>query len=258
MIQQELVKCAVCNKGNEVPVMTSTSHFGACDLDARPPEMFRFTIFLQRCSHCGYVNYDISEGSSSTKEFLDTDMYKTCDGINPASEDAKEYIQYALIKAHNKVESLLNTDETDSSQEDIFWGFLNAAWACDDAAELDPDEDCGLDEECKAYLAQLNPEKCRHDAIECRKRCLDLINGLIVNQVNIEKRETLSGIKADLLRRTGQFDAVIAEYENKVFQNPYVDQVVRFEIDLAKAKDTKCYSMNHIDPQKYPLKENKE
>ena len=264
MISQELAKCAVCGKGNEVSIMTSTCHFGACDLDTRPPAMFRFTIFLQKCSHCGYVNYDITEGNSSTKEFLDTDMYKTCDGINPASEEAKEYIQYALIQAHNKVETIWNAAETESSQEDVFWGFLNAAWACDDAAELDPDEECELDEEdeeyekYKAYLEQLNPEKCRQDAIECRKRCLDLINGLIVKQEDTEKRETLSGIKADLLRRTGQFDAVIAEYENKVFQNPYVDQVVRFEIDLAKTKDTKCYSMDHIDPVKYPLKGNQE
>lgn len=251
-IMEDIAKCAVCGKGNQVSIMTSTSYFGACDLDTRPPEMYPFTLFVQRCEHCGYVNTDIAVGSSSIKDFLNSEMYKTCDGINPESTEARDYIQYALVQSYMMVHmGLFEFVDNDGefSQENIFWGFLNAAWACDDAARCEPDEE---DEE------QYDPKKCEQDAIECRKRCLDLINRLIVQQEDIEERETLSGIKADLLRRTGQFDAVIVEYENKVFKNPYADQVVRFEIDLAKAKDTKCYSMDHIDPVKYPLKEPKE
>lgn len=245
-IMEKIAKCAVCGKGNQVSVMTSYSSFGACDLDTRPPEMFPFTIFLQRCEHCGYVNDDISEGNSNMLGFIQSDMYKTCDGINPEDDEARNYIQYALTQAN--IEVVIIKGDVHSALDNIFWGFLNAAWACDDAFCLKPD-----DRDPRQYH-----EKCRQDAIECRKRCLKLVNSLIVSKEDQEERETLSGIKADLLRRTGQFDAVIAEYENKVFQNPYVDQVVRFELDLAKAKDAKRYSMDQIDPVKYQLKKEPE
>lgn len=237
MLVPELVKCAVCGKGNQVMVMNSTSRFGTCDLDTRPPAMFRFTMFLQSCMHCGYVNHDITEGDNSIQEFLETELYQTCDGINPADETAKHFIQYAIIQAHSKVESILNDTDSGSTQENILMGFLNAAWACDDCAKADP-----------------KYEKYKQDAIECRKRCLGLIDSIITKQQDSGHKETMLGIKADLLRRTGQFEAVISEYENKVFENPYVDQVIRFEIDLAKDKDTKTYNMQDIDQVKYPLK----
>ena len=85
-----------------------------------------------------------------------------------------------------------------------------------------------------------------------------MINTLIVNHTEQKEKDTLLGIKADLLRRTRQFDAVIVEFENKTVQDRYADQVIRFEVDLAKSKDDKRYNMDHIDPIKYPLKDNKE
>ena len=243
----ELAKCAVCGKGNQVQCVASYDHPKACDLDTRPPEPVPFTIFLQRCEHCGYVNTDISVGSDSIKDFLNSGMYKTCDGINPEVPKARDFIRYALVQSYMRIHiGLFNAIESDDdfSQKNIFWGFLNAAWASDDAMVHEP----------KDNEEKYDRELCRRNAIECRQRCLDLINTLIVKEEDQDQRETLSGIKADLLRRSGQFDAVIAEYENKVFTNPYVDQIVRFEMDLAKARDAHRYSIDHIDQVRYPLK----
>jgi hypothetical protein len=125
--------------------------------------------------------------------------------------------------------------EEPNAQENMFWGYLNAAWACDDAAEGNLEQEEEYDQ-----------EKCKWDAVECRKMCLKIINSLIVDTKNEEEKETLVGIKADLLRRTGQFDALVVEFENKVFKNPRVADVVKFEIDRAKERDTKRYSMDHI------------
>ena len=141
---EDISKCAVCGKGNQVLIMTSCSHFGACDLDTRPPAMYPFTLFVQRCEHCGYVNTDIAVGNSSIKDFLNSEMYKTCDGINPESTEARDYIQYALVQSYMMVhKGLFEFVDNDGefSQENIFWGFLNAAWACDDAAGCEPDEE---------------------------------------------------------------------------------------------------------------------
>lgn len=115
----------------------------------------------------------------------------------------------------------------------MFWGFLNAAWACDDKGG----------------------KKAAEDAIECRKRCLDLVNVLIVNSEKLIQKETYMQIKADLLRRTNQFDAMIAEYINKHFESIYIEQIIRFQLDLAEQNDNKRYSMDNIDPKRYPLKE---
>ena len=229
-IVEELVKCGACGKGNQVSVMTSYSSFGSCDLDTRPPAMFPYTIYLQECSHCGYVAPEIAEENKGILEFLDSEMYKTCDGIEPVDNDARRYIQYALIQAHNKVSSLLDGTGTNSTQEDIFWGYMNAAWACDDCAEND----------------KKNSSHAKEDAVVCRKRCLDLINALIVGMEDPEEKEGFIGIKADLLRRTGQFDALIVEYENRVFQSPVLNQIIKFQLARAKERDDKRYNMDHV------------
>lgn len=236
---KELARCGVCGKGNQVLVMKSTSRFGACDLDTRPPAMFPFTIFLQHCEHCGYVATKISEGDSDVRGFVDSETYQTCDGIDPISPAARDYIRYALLQGYTRIEALFRGKEVDAGQDKAFWGYLNAAWACDDASENKP--------KAEAY-------KCARDAEECRKRCLLLINTLIVNHTEQKEKDTLLGIKADLLRRTKQFDAVIVEFENKTVKDPYADQVIRFEVELAKGKDEKRYNMNHINsPEKNKL-----
>ena len=236
MLVKDIAKCGVCGKGNQILVMKSTSRFGACDLDTRPPAMFRFTIFLQHCEHCGFVAPNISDGDPDMQEFVNSEMYKTCDGINPVSETAKHYIQYALLQAYMQVSAIWTERSIKPSKDKMFWGYLNAAWACDDAVEhkLNDGE------------SNYDRHKCINDAEECRKKCLDLINTLIVNHKEQKDKETLLGIKADLLRRTGQFDAVIVEFDGKKFDDPYVDQVVKFEIDRAKDQDNKRYNMDHI------------
>jgi len=236
MLQKDIARCGVCGKGNEVLVMTSTSRFGACDLDTRPPAMFPFTIFLQHCEHCGYVAPKIADGNSRLRDFIETETYKTCDGIDPISTVARDYIRYALLQGYTRIEALFRGEKVDADQYKAFMGFLNAAWACDDMAEH-------KSETGKNY----NQYKCSADAEECRKRCLLLINTLIVN--NEKQKETLLGIKADLLRRTRQFDAVIVEFENKKFQDALVDQVIKFEVERAKEKDDKRYNMNHVEVQ---------
>lgn len=76
---------------------------------------------------------------------------------------------------------------------------------------------------------------------------MELINNLIINHEDQKDKETLLGIKADLLRRTRQFDALRVEFEGKVFKEPYVKQVVEFELDRARECDAKRYNMDRIN-----------
>lgn len=237
MLVKDIARCGVCEKGNQVLVMKSTSRFGACDLDTRPPAMFPFTIFLQHCEHCGYVAPKIADGNPELKDFVKSEYYKTCDGINPISETAKHYIQYALLQGYETVGTIMWPDKTKETNSDkefnkVFWGYLNAAWACDDAVKPNPSDS--------------TRHKCMEDAERCRRKCLDLIDIIILAQKEQKNKETLLGIKADLLRRTGQFSRLEVEFEGKSFEDPYVNQVVRFEIDRAKELDNKRYNMDHI------------
>ena len=228
----ELAKCGVCGKGNEVYYLSSTHHCGACDLDTRPLDTERFTIFLQRCVHCGYINTEISDGDDDLQDFVGSQMYKTCEELNPVSEEAKQYIQYALLQAYKQVATIWNGKEESYAQDNIFWGYMNAAWACDDRAERKKDDQSRL------------------DAIKCRNKCLAIINSLIVNKKDQKEKEKLIGIKADLLRRTGQFDALVVEYENKVFESPYMNALIHFQIDRAKERDDKRYSTDNLELKK--------
>lgn len=241
---KDIAKCGVCGKGNQVLIIKSTSQFGAQDLDTRPPAMFPFTIFLQRCEHCGFVSPKIESGDPDMREFVNSEIYKTCDGIKPISETAKHYIQYALLQAYMQVSSIWTDRKIEPSKDKMFWGYLNAAWACDDAVER----------KLKDGEPNYDRHKCIEDAEKCRRKCLDLINTLIVTHKDHKDKETLLGIKADLLRRTGQFDAVIVEFEGKVFEDPCVKQVIEFELDRARECDAKRYNMDHINQTKPEIK----
>ena len=235
ILVKDIAKCGVCGKGNQILVMKSTIRFGTCDLDTRPPAMFPFTIFLQRCEHCGYVAPKISDGNPEMLDFVRSEFYKTCDGIEPKTDTAKDYIRYAILQGYNAVGSIMWPDQTTEKTagkgiNKVFWGYLNAAWACDDAVKLDSDD-----------------SKCMEDAEKCRRKCLELIDTVILEHKEPKEKETLLGIKADLLRRTGQFARLEVEFGGKVFEDPYVSKVIKFELDRAKELDRKRYNMDHID-----------
>jgi len=50
------VTCAVCGTTSVHPILMSTNSFGSPDLDLRPAEMQRSTVWMwvQRCPQCGY------------------------------------------------------------------------------------------------------------------------------------------------------------------------------------------------------------
>ena len=50
--------CALCGKTSEQMTLGSTNAMGAPDLDLRPSEMQRSTMYLwiEHCVHCGYTN----------------------------------------------------------------------------------------------------------------------------------------------------------------------------------------------------------
>ena len=100
----------------------------------------------------------------------------------------------------------------------LFFALLNAAWACDDEGDLE-------------------------NAIICRKKSLEFLDVLIS-----ENKESygLMVQKADILRRSGEFDALIKEYENAEYPDELLNKIISFQLEKARIKDDGCYTVADV------------
>ena len=204
---KQVKKCAVCGSKHEYSMIASTNSFGSPDLDLRPPEMQRGTMYLwvEECPDCGYVASDITDKPNRvTKEWLTSEEYITCDGIRFRSGlAARFYKQYKICLLNKKT-------------EDAFCAIHHAAWACDDMKD-------------------------NKNAVRCRDLAIPLIEKLLSGKSR--NKENLKLMRADLLRRAGHFDKVIADYSSFVFENEIMDKVREFQVKKAEQKDALCYTV---------------
>lgn len=201
--------CSVCGAKNEYWVLASTNAFGSSDLDLRPPEMQRSTMeyWVQECTECGYVSEEVSDVSNVTKEWLQSEKYLLCDGMSFSSGLAKKFYKYYLINLEDK------------NVEDAFLAVLHAAWVCDDNDEFD-------------------------NAKNCRQLAIQLADNLI--KENEENADNLLLIKADLMRRSGDFYNLILEYSDVKFDDDLLNEIVSFQLQKANEKDTACYTVGDV------------
>ncbi len=83
------------------------------------------------------------------------------------------------------------------------------------------------------------------NALECRKKALD-----IMDENNIDDDNFIL-LRADILRRTGQFDKVINDYGKKFFNVPLMLLASQYQVKLAKDKDSSVHRMSEIPGVKY-------
>lgn len=208
-------KCSICGKISEQEVLLSTNRFGFPDLDTRPPKMERSAIMecgLQECPHCGYVAFDLRAPTSVMKEWLKSDKYVSCDNRNFIHALAEKFYKDYLINV------------VDNNHRFAFFSILRAAWACDDVEDAD-------------------------NAIYCRKKALEELSKFVVDSKEEEETDLL--IRADLLRRTGQFDLLIKEYEGKNFLKEEFKRIVAFQIKKAREQDTACYTQGDVEESNF-------
>lgn len=204
------LKCSVCGATNEYTVLLSTNTFGGGpDLDLRPAEMQRSTMHLwvHECPECGFISGDVTDLTTVTREWLRSEEYLSANGISFSSELAKRFYKYYMINL------------ADENPQDAFYALLHAAWSCDDS----------------------NDEA---NAKYCRELAISLVSELI--EKSSQDKDTLLVTKADLLRRSGQFDTLIREYASINFDDELLNQIIAFEIDKAKEQDTKCYRVEDV------------
>lgn len=196
--------CSVCGTKTKYDVLGSTNSFGSPDLDMRPPEMQRSTMdmWIQECPNCGYISEEVSDDSTVTKQWLQSEEYATCNGIDFESDLAEKFYKCYMINLE------------DDDPEDAFFAILHAAWACDDADDL---------------------ENAKH----CRKLAIPVAEELIEEKV--DHADDILLMKADLLRRAEDFETVITEYCDIEFDNNIMNTILAFQLEKAREKDSSCY-----------------
>ena len=201
-------ECSVCGETSEQLVLISTNSWGYPDLDLRPPEMQRSTmhVWIQECPHCGYVAGDLSDELEISKDYLKCEEYRTCEGNDFKSDLSKRFYKLHMIARES------------GDLESSFHSLRNCIWKCDDVQD--------------------------ELAVEMRKRAVELANELI--EKDIEDKDILILMKADFLRRSGQFDRLVEEYENITLDDENSDRVLRYQIEKAKEQDDKCYTTEEI------------
>ena len=222
-------KCFVCGLVSQYPALTSTNEFGYRDLDFRPAEMRRSSMvyWVQECPGCGYVSSDVSRGVPFlryVRSLIQSDDYLNCGDIPFGTELAKRFFrQFYLLFEEGRLHA-------------AFHAILAAAWCCDDAGEED-------------------------NAYKCRLLALELFPSLRVSEEpkkeetedEENEREALLLIRADLLRRTGQFDEVIRSCSDAHFQTERsFDSIAKYQVELALSRDRSCHNIEEA-LKNYPL-----
>lgn len=209
LIDEVEMKCSVCEKTSRQPVLLSSNQMGYQDLDTRPSEMYRSTMatWVLECPHCGYVATSLDDDLIIGSDYLNCEEYTTCNGIEFKSELARKFYKQYLIE-NEKFEDI-----------NAFLAILHCAWACDDAKDWK------------------NSKLTRQLAIE------------IVNKLVKSKEKDISDLivmKADLLRRIGEYDQVIREYERFSLDDEILDKIIRFHVEKARQKDGGCYTLREV------------
>lgn len=199
--------CSICGTVSKQTRLASTNIIGSSDLDLRPPEMKRSTMWawLEECPKCGYVAKTLSTPCPLPREFLQSDAYKTCDGIRFRSQLAPRFYRCHMIQLRT------------GSVENAMRRALEAAWLCDDARDTD-------------------------NAILCRDLAAESMQTL---RRESPEDETLAVRQLDILRRAGRFDDVLAAHaEIDLQQLPELHQkLVAFEVAKAKLHDAGRYTV---------------
>lgn len=102
-------------------------------------------------------------------------------------------------------------------EETAMLALVHAAWACDDEG----------DEEM---------------AKKCRREAADLF------EIVPDDSENYLVLRADLLRRSGQFDKLIEMYKKIHSENEIVEKILLFEKQRAAAHDTRRYTVADVLP----------
>ncbi len=207
-----LKKCAICGTENYYSEILSTSAFGSPDLDTRPPELERYTIYawVQRCPNCGYCAPDISKAHPEAASVIKTKVYKEQLSKISLPELANNFICESII------------EEAVGDFASAAWSLIHAAWTCDDENEIN--------------LAK-----------EYRSKAIDMIFRAVENGQKISNQQGAEIVLlVDLMRRAGRFSEAkhLVETKRSEISDNILLKILDFQKKLIARFDDSIYKIN--------------
>ncbi|MDN7012473.1 hypothetical protein FGW20_05345 [Methanoculleus sp. FWC-SCC3] len=203
--------CAVCGEACRFTIPEATGSVGSRDLDTRPAEPLRSTIYawVKRCPSCGYCAPDPGKAPKGAADVAKLPRYRWQLDARKFPNIANTFLCWSIIQ------------EDLGAPAQAAWASLHAAWVCDDEGEDVP-------------------------ARICRKRAADLLRRAWEKGERLAALEGADeAVLADLLRRAGRFRearTVVAEALEKHPQ-PIIADIMRLQARLIAASDRAAHTV---------------
>lgn len=203
--------CAICGESCRFSIPRAVASVGSRDLDTRPAEPLRSTIYawIKRCPSCGYCAPDPGKAREGTADVVKLPRYREQLDSQKFPGVANAFLCWSII------------------QEDLgvpahaAWAALHAAWACDDA-----------EDDVAARV--------------CRRRAADLLRRAWEQGDRLASRAGADeALLVDLLRRAGRLREALAVAKKTLEQNPepLITAIMRFQIRLITASDRSAHTV---------------
>ena len=208
---KEKARCSICGSESEYTEINSTNAFGSADLDSRPPERKRSTIFawVQRCPECGYCASDVSRSRPGSEAVVNGTGYKNQLNDPAYPELANSFLCRAII----------DRDDGDYAAATLALTF--AAWVCDD-----------FDSHAQA--------------VACRQKAADMLVLAEEHGQRVSNEDgTGTALLVDLLRRSGQIEQarkVIAKGRASI-PDDFTTRILDYQSALLDKNDVSCHTV---------------
>ena len=203
--------CSLCRTETEYTGIGSTNAFGSPDLDTRPPEMQRSTIFawVQRCPECGYCASDVSVTRPRAQAVVIGQAYK--DQLNDPT--------YPELATSFLCKAMLDWESKDFAA--ATWALIHAAWACDDSNHAE-------------------------QSMACRQKAVDMLMLAEERSQQVAGQDGAStAILIDLLRRSGQVHQarqVISASRGGIAED-IIARILDYQTVLLDTNDLSCHTI---------------
>lgn len=207
--------CAVCGETCQFSVPEAVTSVGSRDLDTRPPEPLRSTIYawVRRCPTCGYCAPNLSKAPDGATDVVGLPLYREQLDSQRFPEVANNLLCWSIIQ------------ENLGKPAQAAWTALHAAWACDD-------------------------EECDVPARVCRKHAADLLKQAWKESERLTPIEGADeALLVDILRRSGRFREARTIAKETLEQNlpdPLIAAIMRFQIRLITSLDRGTHKISEV------------
>ena len=212
-METELKKivCSVCGTESEHTVITKIEDNSIQEMDLRPTGEHRDTMEYW-VMECPECKY--------CNDTLETPLNADREYLG-----SREYITLGGINTENVLVSRFVRKALvcmkNKDYEEAVKSYIYSAWISDDERNIEGSVDC------------------RNKAIR------------IMEKHSLLNSEDMMLLRADLLRRSGQFEKVIKEYGMKQFINPFIMIASQYEVRLSQERDLSAHSMADIPSMKF-------